>query len=246
MTRVLVVDSDNTYRDAVCAHLSAAGMDTRGIAAGAQLDPALAQGPFDVVLCEVDLPDESGFSVAARLRLVSASGLVLLTKTEKREDRILALTVGVDHYLVKPEDLRELEMLVVNLHKRANEGSTQQITGGAALPSGWTFDAARWTLAAPEGGAVPLSRAEHLLLGCLLGHIGEVVTRDELLDVLDRRDVRVYSRNVDMIISRLRRKVARISSEKLPILSARGIGYVFTGPGKLLGEAAAPPERLRR
>src|SRR3546814_7000819 len=85
---------------------------------GTTLDEALHSGPCDAALFNVHLPVESGFSLAARLRLVSDAGLVLLTAAARREDRVLALSLGVDHYLVKPDDHHELEMVIRNLHRR--------------------------------------------------------------------------------------------------------------------------------
>ena len=237
--RVLVLDGDKTYRDALCAYLDRGGVEAMGIDSGATLDAALAKGPFDAVLCSVDLPGESGFSVAARLRLISQSGLVLLTDSVKREEKMLALSLGVDHYLERPDDLREIEMLVRNLHRRLRGDAAESGSSPSESSGHWVFDTARWTLITPDAKHVSLSLAEYIALVALMTRAGEVISREELLAALDRRDVRLYSRNLDMIISRLRRKVARCSQDRLPILSARGIGYVFTGAGKLLGEPPA-------
>ncbi|HEY1075108.1 MAG TPA: winged helix-turn-helix domain-containing protein [Fontimonas sp.] len=226
------MDGDDTYRQALCTHLAASGNEVHGIGLGADLDVVLTRLSIDVALCNIHLPDETGFSVAARLRMLSSAGLVLLAETERREDRILALSLGVDHYVTRSGDFHELEMLVANLHRRLNGPPVDARTPlpDPRTPAGaWLFDAARWTLTAPEGAVITLSLAEHILVSALIARVGDVVPREELLAALDRGEVRLFSRNVDMIVSRLRKKVAQVSSERLPVLSARGIGYVFTG-----------------
>lgn len=237
MLRVLVLDGDDEYRNALCAHLVSAEMIACGIRSGAALGDALRQGPFDVVLCNVDLPGESGLSVATRLRLVSSAGLILLAVSARREDLVTALSLGADHYLVRPDDFRELELTIRNLH-RGLQGRAVPLRAGPAPGGAWVFDAMRWTLVAPEGHTVSVTLAEHAVLNNLLTRVGEVVTRTELLATLVHAAVGAGGRNVDMIISRLRRKVGRISNQRLPIISARGIGYVFAGKGQMLGDRA--------
>ncbi|MGQ0701043.1 MAG: response regulator transcription factor [Panacagrimonas sp.] len=117
MLRVLVLDGDEAYRKALCAHLGGAGIEAQGIARGAAFGDCLRRGRFDVVLCNVELAHESGFSVAARLRRVSEAGLILLADAEKREDRVLALSLGADHYRLKSGDFGELEMLCRRLQQ---------------------------------------------------------------------------------------------------------------------------------
>lgn len=240
MLHVLVLDGDDAYRDALCVRLAGVGIKASGIRSGAVLDEALSKAPFDIVLCNVDLPGESGFSVAARLRRVSGAGLIFLAASEKREDRIMALSMGADHYLVKPEDFRELEMNIRNLHSLHGGEPGDQISGSTGTGV-WVFDATRWTLTAPGGRAVSLSLAEHQVLNGLFKRTGEVISRRQLLAGLDRGHLRACSRNLDMIISRLRRKVSGATGETLPILSARGIGYVFSGPARLHNEPVGFP-----
>src|SRR3546814_21074827 len=97
------------------------------------------------------------------------------------------------------------------------------------------FDAARWSITTPTGAIVTLSLAEYTVIAALLARPGDAVSRDDLLTALERRDVRVYSRNLDLSVSRLRRKVARAGVDGLPIQSARGLRHVFTGCRKRVG-----------
>src|SRR3546814_11196784 len=102
-------------------------------------------------------------------------------------------------------------MVIRNLHRRLR-GAARDLE--PARPRQWMFDAARWSITTPTGAIVTLSLAEYTVIAALLARPGDAVSRDDLLTALDRRDVRVYSRNLDLIVSRLRRKVARAGDRK--------------------------------
>lgn len=239
--RVWVIEGEREQRAAICTHLADAGMEVQGVACAAELHGLMPNAP-EVIVCNTNLPDESGLSVAAWLRMSTRAGVILLTASQRRADRFLGLSLGVDHCLTQPVDLDELELLARNLHRRlvpANGGASawpfaQKSADAGPDPAAWSFDAARWRLVAPTGRGASLSMAEHLILGCLLQNIGEAVSRDTLLTALRGRRISVYSRNLDMIVSRLRKKVERNCGVRLPVRSARGVGYVFTANCRIL------------
>jgi len=98
----------------------------------------------------------------------------------------------------------------------------------------WVCDTARWTLIAPNGRQAQLSLIESQVVRCLLSRCGEVVTREELLAVLHRPCLEAFRRNLDVTVSRLRKKVAASCEQKLPISSARGQGYAFYAPAVVI------------
>ncbi len=235
--RIWVIVSDEGQRRRICEHLVQAGMDAMGMAGTAELPLQCGRFP-DVAVCNAELPDESGLSVAARLRMATGAGVILLTDRKRQADRILGLSLGVDHCLTVPVDLHEQELHIRNLAQRLGASALPAVwpiadmsvqTARAESSTGWRFDVSRWQLVAPEGQVIPLSLSEHLILQRLLEDQGNVVSRDAMLIALKGRSISIYSRNLDMIVSRLRRKVEKSCGEKLPVLSARGIGYVFTG-----------------
>lgn len=228
--RVLVVEDDEDLRDTVCRYLMGAEMRVTGVADALAVEQHLAQHAVDVVVCDINLPGGSGFSIAARLRTMSNVGIVMLTARAQQEDRMLGLSLGVDHYLTKPVNLRELELLIRNLCRRVHDAAaSERPSSEAQAGSAWVFNAALWTLTAPSGRVAQLSLAEYLFLNRLVVRPGEVVSREELLAALNRPSLEMYSRNLDVTVSRLRKKVEDACGEKLPVLSARGVGYVFTG-----------------
>lgn len=241
--RALVIESDAKLRQAICRHLLDIGMEVCGIEGAAELEQALSHQAFEVAVCDADPHPENGFSAAARLRMEGRIGIVMLTACNRREDRILGLSVGVDQLLVKPVDLNELGIVLRNLYKRLGAAPAPSLPVQArpsAPAASWRFDAAGWTLTGPGGGAVRLSMSEHLVMHHLVTRAGQVASREELLEALAKHHIRIYSRNLDAMISRLRKKIERAGGERLPILSARNIGYVFTGHGEIIGEIPLP------
>lgn len=99
---------------------------------------------------------------------------------------------------------------------------------------GWGYDSARWQLIAPNGRKAQLSLIESQLVRCLFSRSGEVVTREELLEALHRPCLEAFRRNLDVTVSRLRKKVAASCEWQLPISSARGQGYVFSAPATVI------------
>ncbi|ORE89051.1 winged helix family two component transcriptional regulator [Oceanococcus atlanticus] len=233
MRQILLIDGDTESREKTRQHLLSRGAAVSAQPGAEDLDTLLAGQRFDLVVCALDLPQDNGFSVTARVRMNSHAGVILIAADSNRDDRLLALTVGADHVISRPVDLRELDMLIDNLQRRlqmlGDASSDRASDQGPQRPAHWVFDPAQWTLCPPAGESIQLSLAEYIVLGRLLDQPGEPVRRDELLRVLDRQDVRVFSRNLDMVISRLRRKAARAGAVSLPVMAARGIGYVFTG-----------------
>lgn len=233
---VLIVEDDDDLRDTLCQYLGNTGMEVVGIPDASELEHELGRRHVDVLVCDINLPGESGFSAAARARVSSRAGIIMLTARAQHEDRMLGLTLGADHYLVKPVDLRELEIVIRNLQRRLAAQPEPQPVEAASGQGQWSFHVALWTLTAPNGKSTQLTLAERHVVAGLMARPGEAVSREELLAILNRAQLEAYSRNLDVAVSRLRRKVDEVCGEKLPVMSARGVGYVFTGRAQIVGQ----------
>lgn len=236
-TRVLIVEDEDDLRDTLCRYFAHVGLDVVGFG-DVESVPADLVG-FDVIVCDINLPGESGFSLAARLHQTTMIGIILLTARGDVEDRVMGLSLGADDYLVKPVDLRELELRIRTLAKRVRTGEHLQ---AATLPthhaavagsSAWGFCLKTWRLLPPgatEG--VSLTAAEYHLLGKLTEQAGEPVPRDALLEAVGNAPLPDYGRNLDVAVSRLRRKIRKACGLQVPISSVRGVGYVFAAPAE--------------
>lgn len=239
-TRVLVIEDDDDLRDTVLRYLRGVGMLAHGLVNAEGLDAEMAQHDFDAVVCDVNLPGEDGFSVLARLRARSAVRIVMLTARGMLNDRLHGLGLGADYYLVKPVDLRELEMVLHNLLQRSHETQGQGTEAPAAVAADeaavqppWRYRLTTWLLLSPAGERVQLSSAEARLFQCLVQQPREVVGRATLLAAMGRPGLEAYERNLDVTVSRLRRKAEQATGEKLPIVAVRGEGYSFQGDARI-------------
>ena len=138
---------------------------------------------------------------------------------------------AIDDLLMQPINLKMLEPFVCDLYERL----VMPRSGATPVTDLWAYDAARWKLVAPNGRAVQLSLAESQLIRCLFQGQGNVATREDLLTALNRPHLEAYSRNLDVTVSRLRKKVEAQCRQRLPLTSARGRGYVFNAPAEVLG-----------
>ena len=238
MNSVLVIEDDDDLRDTLLRYLNGVGLSARGVPSAEDVDAELARQDFDAVVCDVNLPGEDGFAVLARLRARSAMRIVMLTSRGIANDRLQGLSLGADYYLVKPVNLRELEMVLQNLLQRSLEApvakgeSAQAATAhgaadGALTP--WRYHSVNWLLHAPEGGFVQLSNSEARLIHSLMQRPQEVVDRSTLLTAMGRPGLEAYERNLDVTVSRLRRKTEQACGQKVPIVAVRGEGYSFQG-----------------
>ena len=223
---VLVCEDSRHMRDYLVTGLGHFGLRAAGVAHGAALDEALAREEPDLVLLDIGLPGEDGFTIAERLRRQRPHvGIIMLTSRDGLEDRIRGLDGGADLYFAKPVDLRELASAIGSLQRR--------LPGRPARA--WRVDRPASCLHTPGGAQVPLTDLELRFLLPLAARPGEVVDREELFLALEQRPDIYAMRRMETLVSRLRAKVLRVSQgEALPVRARHGKGYAF------LSEAAGP------
>lgn len=225
--RVLLVEDDQDFRESLQGFLTDAGLDVCAVADAAGLEREMANAPPDVVVLDLNLPGTDGLSAALAMRETSSVGIVVLTGRTEKQDRFQGLAIGVDHYLTKPTDPAELELVIRNLHRRL--GGAAPVPAEAPAANAWIVHARKWALESPDGQAVKLSGTELQILQRLVATPGEPVSRIELMRHAGREEREDAGRGLDLIIFRLRRKVEKDCGFALPVVSARGKGYVFAG-----------------
>ncbi|QCG95284.1 response regulator transcription factor [Azospirillum sp. TSA2s] len=244
MARIIVVEDEADLRDDLVEYLDRCGFEVRGASRGAELDRLLDAGPADVIVLDINLPDEDGFSVARRVRASSSAAIIMLTARSSLIDRVIGLELGADVYLVKPVDFREVEAQIKALMRRMQKGAdsppaADHVQAPPAAPAGappadlrkaWLFDDIEWRIQPPSGAAVPLTATEYKFLSLLVTAPGEAVSRQDISLALTGRDWDPYSRSIDSLVRRLRIKVEERSGCALPVQAVHGVGYAFVGP----------------
>lgn len=234
MARIAVVEDETSLRADLVEYLSACGHDVVGCGDGIALDVALAKQPADILILDVNLPGEDGFSIAKRLREQSEVGIIMLTARGVNVDRVVGLEIGADVYLVKPIELRELEAQVRTLARRLKvQPSGQAACAPAAAPAattGWVYDQIAWALVSPAGAALKLTANERVFVNLLVERPGEPVSRAHIFRALGKREWDMGDRSVDSMVRRLRAKGEETLGHPLPIEAVHGTGYAFAAP----------------
>ncbi|MEE9319712.1 MAG: response regulator transcription factor [Granulosicoccus sp.] len=185
--------------------------------------------PFDAVIVDVMLPEMDGFDVVRAIRKQSDIPIVMLTARGDVTDRIVGLELGADDYLPKPFDPRELvARLQTNIKRhqashttdKKNVAETQQFEGLTILPAIREVHV--------DNQPVDLTTMEYALLTLLADEPGRAFSRDEILSVLKGTDNELFSRSVDILVSRLR---AKLKPAK-PVRTIHGAGYAFIARAK--------------
>lgn len=200
------------------------GLSATGFASAAELYLQLPRCSYDILVLDVGLPDQDGFTVARYLRTCSAMGIVMLTGRGGADDRVRGLTMGADAYLAKPVNL---DVLAATLHSLGRRLSSPSAATAPAAEAGWHLHANGWSLVAPGGGSVTLSQAERCVLGLLLARRGEAVSREALIAALTPDVYDFDPHRLETLVHRLRRKVSAGTRESLPLRALHGVGYVL-------------------
>jgi two-component system OmpR family response regulator len=176
------------------------------------------------------LPGEDGLSLCRRLRQDSPLPIIMLTARGEDVDRILGLEMGADDYLPKPFNPRELLARIKAVLRRQAVALTASAFAGAKalLFGGWRLDPTLRELRNPHGARVALTSAEFDLLQVLCERPGRVLSRDSLLDLTQGRTAGSFERSIDVLISRIRRKIEADLQNPEIIKTVRSGGYLFT------------------
>jgi DNA-binding response OmpR family regulator len=223
---VLLVEDDELTRNLLKAYLEKEGFSASSASDGQEMIALLDRDSFDLVFLDLNLPDEDGLSLARRLRSRSPVPLIVLTSRQGQKDRIAALEIGADDYVTKPFDPLELVLRARNLLGRTGAPS-DAAAGEARTFAGWVLDLDARTLADKTGAIVSLTRTEFNLLAAMVAAPRRVLTRGHLLDAIARGSDSPSDRTVDVVVSRLRRKIEVTAKSPEIIVTVPGLGYMF-------------------
>jgi DNA-binding response OmpR family regulator len=229
MTRILVVEDEEGIADFLRRGLILTGYEVDVAYDGeSALSRARDQMP-DLVILDLMLPDEDGFTLARELRAGSNIGIVMLTGKTDTVDKIVGLEIGADDYVTKPFDERELLARVRSVLRRISDDAAQKQHGGSiARFAGWTMDLAAYELTSPAGEQIHLTNHEFQLLSALVTHGHRVLSRDAILELVAGRDWDPEDRSVDVLVGKLRKKLESDPHDPKLIKTVRGAGYILT------------------
>ncbi len=233
---IVIVDDEADLRDMLARYLGRHGFDALALDGGRALRAHLAERQPDLIVLDLNMPEEHGLSIAGHLREHSTAAVVMLTGDSDPVDRIVGLELGADDYVAKPVDPRELLARVRAILRRCKR--SQPVAAAAApairrtVPVGQcVLDFDSFRLVDEDGTELSLTAMEFDLLRILVERPNCVLTRDQLLELAHKRDLEPFDRSIDVRIARLRKKIERDPSKPEVIRTIRGVGYMFVPAG---------------
>lgn len=194
---------------------------------GREMLAVLMARRFDLVLLDVMLPGRSGLDLCRDIRKTSSVPIIMVSARGDEIDRVVGLEVGADDYVPKPFGAKELLARIRAVLRRAGNAAADSTAGTARRDAlcfaGWRLDRRRRELTDPAGASVDLSGAEHDLLVTFLENPQRVIGRERLLELSRTRLADSSDRSIDVLVSRLRRKLGQDDL----IRTVRGVGYLF-------------------
>lgn len=224
--QVAIIEDSEDLREELMFFLRSRHHSVWGVNSAEQFWKELHRHPVDIVVVDIGLPGEDGFSVLDYLRSLGDFGLVVATARGSQQDRLRALNLGADHYLVKPINFAELARLIEGLWQRIRAQKQLDESPQARVTDGQGWKLAADVLIAPEGRPLSLTPQEQNLLEILLRNASQICSKELLHDMLFGHEAEQDLHRIDVILSRLRTK-AREQGVKLPIRSVFGKGLVF-------------------
>ncbi|WP_456786757.1 response regulator [Cellulomonas sp. P5_C5] len=240
MTRILLVEDEESYRDPLTYQLEREGFDVVTAATGPEALSRFDEFGADLVLLDLMLPGLPGTEVCRRLRLVSDVPVIMLTAKDDEIDKVVGLELGADDYVTKPYSSREL-LARVRAVLRRREAVVVASGAPAPLPvedddellvaGPVRMDVERHTVRV-RGDLVAFPLKEFELLELLLRNAGRVLTRGQLIDRIWGSDYVGDTKTLDVHVKRVRAKIETDPGNPTLLLTVRGLGYKLTDDGE--------------
>jgi two-component system, OmpR family, response regulator len=229
---IVVVDDDHEIRTLLAEYLEKNGLRVSVARDGKEMRRVLGRARVDLIVLDIMLPGDDGLTLCRELRSSSQVPIIMLTARSEDVDRILGLELGADDYVPKPFKPRELLARITAVLRRTSHVVREPLPSD--VPgyrfAGWRLDTTARSLTHEDGTEVSLSGAEFRLLAVLLAHAGQVLSRQQLMDLLRGRDFDPFDRSIDQRVSRLRQILRDDARSPSIIKTVYGEGYVIGVP----------------
>jgi DNA-binding response OmpR family regulator len=240
MTRsqhIIIVDDEAPAREMVGEYLKMHGFTVTLCDGGKSLRGAIESAVPDLVVLDLNMPEEDGLSIIRDLKSRTNVPVIMLTATASPIDRVVGLELGADDYIAKPCELRELMARIRSVLRRSAPVKGPATAADKAAKDQLVRFGTKWldleaqALRDDEGNEHPLTASEFGLLKVFAANPKRVLSRERLLELANARDAEAFDRAVDLRIMRIRRKIEPDPTKPAVIRTIRGGGYLFSPAG---------------
>lgn len=225
MTRVLLVEDEESYREAVSYMLRKEGFEVTEAVDGTQGLAEYDRSGADLVLLDLMMPGLPGTEVCRQLRSRGNVPVIMLTARDSEVDKVVGLELGADDYVTKPFSQREL---VARIRAVLRRGQDSELLPDVVESAGVRMDVERHEVSV-NGEPIKLALKEFELLEMLLRNAGRVMTRGQLIDRIWGADYVGDTKTLDVHVKRLRTKIEPEPANPRYLVTVRGLGYKFEG-----------------
>jgi len=235
---IMIVDDEAPAREMVGDYLKMHGFTVTLCDGGKSLRTAIDGGMPDLVVLDLNMPEEDGLSIIRDLKSRINVPVIMLTATASPIDRVVGLELGADDYVAKPCELRELMARIRSVLRRSAPAKAAAPDTAAAKSDQLVRFGTKWldleaqALRDDEGNEHPLTASEFGLLKVFAANPKRVLSRERLLELANARDAEALDRTVDLRIMRIRRKIEPDPAKPAVIRTIRGGGYLFSPAGE--------------
>jgi DNA-binding response OmpR family regulator len=237
---IIIVDDEAPAREMVGDYLKMHGFTVTLCDGGKSLRGAIESGAPDLVVLDLNMPEEDGLSIIRDLKSRTNVPVIMLTATASPIDRVVGLELGADDYIAKPCELRELMARIRSVLRRSApaKATAPETTEAKAAKDQLVRFGTKWldleaqALRDDEGNEHPLTASEFGLLKVFAANPKRVLSRERLLELANARDAEAFDRAVDLRIMRIRRKIEPDPTKPAVIRTIRGGGYLFSPAGE--------------
>ena len=237
---IIIVDDEAPAREMVGEYLKMHGFAVTLCDGGKTLRSAIETNVPDLVVLDLNMPEEDGLSIIRDLKSRTNVPVIMLTATASPIDRVVGLELGADDYIAKPCELRELMARIRSVLRRSApvKAVAAETAGAKAAKDQLVRFGTKWldleaqALRDDEGNEHPLTASEFGLLKVFAANPKRVLSRERLLELANARDSEAFDRAVDLRIMRIRRKIEPDPAKPAVIRTIRGGGYLFSPAGE--------------
>ena len=231
---IIIVDDEAPAREMVGDYLKMHGFAVTLCDGGKSLRAEIETKVPDLVVLDLNLPEEDGLSIIRDLKGRINVPVIMLTATASPIDRVVGLEIGADDYIAKPCELRELMARIRSVLRRSGPKAAAAETAAKSTRDHLVRFGTKWldleaqALRDDEGNEHPLTASEFGLLKVFAANPKRVLSRERLLELANARDAEAFDRAVDLRIMRIRRKIEPDPAHPAVIRTIRGGGYLFS------------------